>query len=146
MKPSFLFIGAVGGWWSGFTFRSDAEKVLMLGVFCAVVADWISGIAAAYKAGKPVTSSRMRQGITKIIGYFALVLIAIATAQMLKASGVNLPQAPILASALGLIFVTEALSVLENVASLTGIETGWLVRIIKGLAPEQKQEEERPAP
>jgi phage-related holin len=145
MKPSFLFIGAIGGWWSGFTFRTEAEKILMLGVFCAVVADWVSGIAAAYKVGTPVTSSRMRQGITKIIGYFALVLIAIATAQMLKASGINLPQAPILSSALGLIFVTEALSVLENVAKLTGIETGWIARIIKGLAPEQKQEEDKPS-
>jgi phage-related holin len=138
-------IGALGGWWSGFTFRTEAEKILMLGVFCAVVADWVSGIAAAYKVGTPVTSSRMRQGITKIIGYFALVLIAIATAQMLKASGINLPQAPILSSALGLIFVTEALSVLENVAKLTGIETGWIARIIKGLAPELKQEEDKPS-
>jgi len=141
MKPIFtLGVGAVS-FWSGFVYRSQAEQTLLLAVVIAIVADWLTGIAAAWKEGKAITSSRMRQGVTKIIGYLALILITIATTQALIASGLSVPAAPITALAIGLIFATEALSVLENITKLTGLKTEWLRRLLRGMTESQDQEE-----
>ena len=114
----------------------------MFACFLAVVGDWCTGLAAAYKTGKPITSARMRDGFGKLIGYFGLVLIAIATAQVLKATGVEIPQVPILTAALGLIFATEALSVIENVTKLTGLKIPFLKRVLEGIKPDEEPPQE----
>lgn len=132
MKSAIIGIGAVTGFWSGFAMPSAPERILMICCFLAIVCDWFTGVAAAYMKGRPITSNRMRHGIYKVIGYFGLILISMTVAWVMTAMGIAIPQLPVLTAALGLIFATEGLSVIENIVDLTGMDISFLTRILKG--------------
>lgn len=143
------FIGLVGagaGWWTGLLTRSDAEKVLMAAVFVVVVLDWLTGISASYKEGKPISSERSRKGLPKLVGYICLVVLVFVTPEVLKAVKAPVPELPIPTAALGYIFATEAWSVIENIMRTTDLKLGWLARIIRGanVIPEEQAKEEQP--
>ena len=140
MKFSLLAIGTAASCWSGFAMPSTAERVLMVCVFIAIICDFFTGIAKAFSNGEPITSNRMRHGIYKCIGYFGLILISMTVAWVMTAMGINIPQLPVLTAALGLIFATEALSVIENIVDLTGLDVGFLTRILKGASFASDQE------
>ena len=61
-------IATVGGMFAGFYLRTPAELICLMSVLIVGILDWITGIAASIKEGKPIQSQRMRQAIPKWIG------------------------------------------------------------------------------
>lgn len=143
MKLPLAVVGFAGGWWGGFVFRTDAEKVLLLATGIVIALDWLTGVLGAYRVGEPITSTKMRAGVVKVIAYMALILLAIAMTQVLISEGVNLPGTPIVNGSLGLIFASEGLSVLENVRQATGFQSAWLERVLKGIADQADKKSEQ---
>lgn len=127
-------IATVGGMFAGFYLRTPAELICLMSVLIVGVLDWITGIAASIKEGKPIQSQRMRQAIPKWIGYLAFIFLIVATTQLLAADGLPITGSIPLCSGLGLIFGIEGHSVLENITRLTGIKAPWLNRIMNGLS------------
>jgi hypothetical protein len=140
LNASTLLVGATS-FWSGFVFRTEAEKILFTAMFAAIVLDIITGIAASYKEGKAISSSRMRDAIPKLIGYMAFILMSILVGQVMKTLGAPIPPEAVVTGATGLVFSIEAHSVLENVHRLTGMKTQWLMRWLKGRLDEQTRDE-----
>jgi hypothetical protein len=138
LKFAIAFGAVPFGVFGGYLYRSEAEKALLLAVFIAVILDWVTGLAASVKEGTPIKSSRMREGLWKLLAYFGVILLSIATVETMKAIGLPLPSVPVLAGVLAYIFAVEALSVLENIYRLSGMRIKWLKRLLEGV----KQDDE----
>lgn len=130
-------VGTATSFWSGFVFRTEAEKLLITAMWLAIALDWFTGIAASFKEGKAISSSRMRDAIPKLIGYMAFLGMAIITGQVMKTIGSPIPPEAVVTAAAGLVFSIEGHSVLENITRLTGMKTQWLLRWLKGKMDEQ---------
>lgn len=128
------------GLFAGLIYRSDAERLLLVLVFITVFCDWVTGIAASYKEGIPIKSKRMREAIPKLIGYMAFVVMTVVSQEVIKTSGLKLPDVPLLCGSLALIFAVEAHSCFENIFRLTEIRNPILERILKGLPSAEKPE------
>ena len=89
------------------------------GVLIALVAlDTITGVWAAFKEGRSVRSSVMKtKSLGKLGLYFAALLLAALVDKALHLGAVNLT--------LGLLIVTEALSVVENLRRISPGHPLW---------------------
>lgn len=87
----------------------------MIAVGFLVVGDLITGIWAAVKRGEAFSSAKLRQTITKTLGYQLAIVLSYVTESQL------LPEIPVLKVVAGLIASTELVSALENLASITGV-------------------------
>lgn len=90
-------------------------KATMIAVGFLVVGDLITGIWAAVKRGEAFSSAKLRQTITKTLGYQLAIVLSYVTESQL------LPEIPVLKVVAGLIASTELVSALENLASITGV-------------------------
>lgn len=101
----------------------------MIAVGVLVVGDLLTGIWASVKRGEPFSSARLRQTITKTLGYqLAIVLSYITESELL-------PEIPVLKVVAGLIASTELVSALENLSSITGVPLAQAVKKLFDKAP-----------
>ncbi len=97
-------------------------RTTMIAVSFLVLGDLVTGIWASYKRKEKFSSAKLRQTITKTIGYQLAILLAFITENNL------LPELPVLKVVAGLIASTELVSALENLAAITGVPLGAAVR------------------
>lgn len=90
-------------------------KATMIAVGFLVIGDLVTGIWAAVKRGETFSSAKLRQTITKTLGYQLAIVLSYVTESQL------LPEIPVLKVVAGLIASTELVSALENLASITGV-------------------------
>lgn len=88
----------------------------LVAVFALVLLDAASGVWAAYKEGKPITSSGFRRTLVKILAYESAILAAFILETYLM-DGV-----PMVKAVSGLIGLTEGKSFFENFKRVTGID------------------------
>ena len=96
-------------------------KHFLLFTIAVVIADTITGIKAAKKEGKAITSKGLYRTTEKIVVYFTSILI-FHGAQITFAIPV-----PIVYLVSSLIAGTELFSVAENVKRITGVNLGVLI-------------------
>lgn len=101
-------------------------QTFIITTLVCVVADFITGVAAASKAGERITSYGFRRTILKFLMYSVAIILA---QQMQQVYLTGLPVAYTIALYIGL---TEFWSVLENVGKYTGTDVlnavrHWLV-------------------
>ncbi len=97
-------------------------KTTMIAVGFLVFGDLLTGIWAALKRGEKFNSAKLRATVTKTIGYQLAILLSYVTESQL------LPEIPVLKVVAGLIASTELVSALENLASITGVPLGEVVK------------------
>ena len=96
-------------------------KHFLLFTIGVVVADTVTGINAAKKEGKAITSKGLYRTTEKIVVYFTSILI-FHGAQLTFAIPI-----PIVYLVSSVIAGTELFSVAENVKRITGVELGTLI-------------------
>lgn len=105
-------------------------QAAIITVFCLVVFDCITGVLAARKQGIPITSSRFKDSIVKMLVYQATIILAFVIEKYL----VNgIPLTNMASSYVGLV---ELLSLNENLEILSG------KHLLAGLIDKFKQKQE----
>lgn len=99
--------------WMVIYFSPSFAFILLVGFF--VVADTITGVAAASHRNEPITSKRMRQAVPKYIVYGIGVLVAHVIQKEF------FPDFPALKLISGFIAYSELMSIDENIKDITGI-------------------------
>lgn len=86
-------------------------------ITCAVLVfiDLITGIWASKISGTPITSAGIRRTVSKVFIYEAAIILAFFTEQYLLG-----PDIPALKIVTGMIGMTELLSCLENINTISG--------------------------
>lgn len=97
-------------------------KTTMVAVGFLVLGDLLTGIWSSLKKGERFNSARLRDTVTKTLGYQLALILSYVTETIL------LPEIPVLKVVAGLIASTELVSALENLASITGVPLGEVVR------------------
>lgn len=147
MKLLTLSVGAIGGAWVGVTLPTQAEAWLIGFCFFTVTSDFITGIAASFKEGKPITSRKIRESVYKVIAFLSAVLLSWVT-QQVNAMYPTSWQFPILSTVLGVIFTAELWSNIENIRRLSGWDLKVLNRVLEGIkkeaGAEDKSKEDEP--
>jgi len=90
-------------------------KDLFIAVGILIVADLVTGIMAAYKEGKPITSAAIRRTVSKMVVYNIAVGSGFLVQHYLMAD--LMPVSSIVSSAIGL---AELKSILENLDKVNG--------------------------
>lgn len=89
---------------------------LMVAVSALVVLDFVTGVWAALKRSEKISSNKMKRSITKAIMYqIALVMAFIVETYLIK-------DVPVIKVVAGLIGLTEAQSLTENIKQITGVD------------------------
>lgn len=91
-------------------------KATLITVMVLTVADLISGIMAARKERKKITSSGLKRTIVKTTVYEVVIMLGFLTEQYM--TGDAIPVVKILAGFIGL---TELKSVMENIERISGM-------------------------
>lgn len=114
---------------------TDALKALATGLLVLIVADWLTGLLASVKERVPITSSRMREGVIKHVGYALLVIASSAMSRVLDTylNGVQFTPA-ILAAMLAYLCATEFKSVVENAGRMGVRVPKWAKKAARSLA------------
>lgn len=112
----------------------------MITVGFLVLGDLVTGIWAAVKRGEPFSSAKLRQTVTKTLGYQLAIVLSYVTESQL------MPEIPVLKVVAGLIASTELVSALENLASITGVPLGEAVKRLfdKKAPPPAPKDDEMP--
>lgn len=90
-------------------------KPVLLATFALVIADFITGVIAAYKRGEPITSSGFKRTVGKLLIFQAAIICAFITEIYL--TGDLAPVQKMVAAFIGL---TELTSIAENLNSISG--------------------------
>lgn len=90
-------------------------KTVLVVSLVLVIADFITGVVAAYKRGDKITSARMKESIIKSLVYETAIIFAYLAEHFLI--GDLMPVTKIIAALIGL---TECASILENLDSISG--------------------------
>ena len=107
---------------SGFIFSFFLPiKHFLLFTICAVIADTITGIKAARKEGKAITSKGLYRTTEKIVVYFVSIMIFEGAKNTFS---IPIPITYMVAS---MIAGTELFSVAENVKRITGVNLGTVI-------------------
>ena len=107
-------------------------KATLVTVMVLTVADLVSGIAAARKKRKRITSAGLKRTIIKTTVYEAVVMLGFLTERYMTGDAV--PVVKILAGFIGL---TEFKSVMENIEIISGMSIIKL--LIKKLNTSEKE-------
>lgn len=110
-------------------FAPAAPMILTVLALCLV--DLITGIWAARKRGESITSAGISRTVVKLLVYETAILLAWIT--QLHLTGDAVPVAKIVASLVG---ITELLSCLENINTISG--TNLLKTIIEKLGSKNQ--------
>ena len=107
---------------SGFIFSFFLPiKHFLLFTICAVIADTITGIKAARKEGKAITSKGLYRTTEKIVVYFVSIMIFEGAKNTFS---IPIPITYMVAS---MIAGTELFSIAENVKRITGVNLGTVI-------------------
>lgn len=90
-------------------------KAMIISSLVLILADLITGVLAARKAGEPITSAGLRRTVSKLLIYETVIILGFLTEQYL--TGPTMPVSHIIAGYIGL---TELTSCIENLNILTG--------------------------
>lgn len=90
-------------------------QVSLLTAISLICLDFCLGVGAAYKKGEPITSSRMRDTLGKVLAYESLIVIAFILEHFLTQDSL-----PCVKVATTYIAIVEGTSLLENLSTLTG--------------------------
>jgi phage-related holin len=88
----------------------------MIAVCVIILADFATGVWASLKEGKPITSNKFRNTLSKILGYQILIVAAFILEKYL------LDGLPAVKAVTAMIGVTEGKSLFENIHRITGID------------------------
>lgn len=89
---------------------------VMLATGALVFADMVTGIWAAVKEKKQLTSFKLRRTITKTLAYLAALVVGFIIEKYMLSESV-----PIVKTISGLVALTEGKSIFENLYRITGI-------------------------
>ncbi len=121
------YISGMSAWYGGLA--KPWQMVLVLGGF--MLLDLITGVMAAHKRGESISSGGLRRSCEKIIGYGACVLVV---AGMVHTLEVPAPWDRVLTmGTIGAVIGIEALSIIENIATLKIRRLGPLLTAIARL-------------
>jgi phage-related holin len=112
-------------------------KAVMLVTLTLVMCDFITGVWASRKQGKPITSSGFKRTVGKILIYETALCMAFLVHQYL--TGDLIPADKLIASLIGLV---ELKSCLENFDIITGQDT--FKAILDRILQAQKDSEPKP--
>jgi phage-related holin len=115
----------------------------LIGVGVLVIGDFVVGAWASVKKGQKLTSRRMRETVSKMLAYQLAIIIGFVLDGL-----IGIPDAMVARVISGFIGLTEAKSIFENLATITGLDF-WAV-IMEKLKPalnadKEVQELEKPA-
>jgi phage-related holin len=129
----FRWLNALCGAAVGFLFPVPALLTGAMGVMLVIALDTFTGIRAARRRGEPISSSKLRGLVDKLIAYFSLcALIAIVTRTV---PALEIAQAPLMTFALSSKILRESVSVAENISKL-GVGVFGIDRLLKKLLNE----------
>jgi toxin secretion/phage lysis holin len=132
----FKIAGATLGVALHYLFDQPSEVDAATGAFILLVADTITGFAAAVKLKKPRTSLKLSRVISKLFGYLAVVAVATVVENTItKAANI-----PIVDGVLWLIIATEGFSILENVERM-GLGRFKSLRLILGKVMDEGEDD-----
>jgi len=106
-------------------------QAMILSSSLLVLVDLITGVLAAKKRGEKITSQGLSRTVAKLVIYESAILLAFITQTYL--TGNTIPVASVVA---GFVGITEMLSCMENLNSLSG--TDLLKVLIKRLSNKSK--------
>jgi len=122
----------------------STDPLLLLMAISIFGLDWITGVAAALREGKEMSSWKFRQGAWKFLEYTALVAVCVMLANAAEGKVVEPLLGVIDDAALFYIGGTEALSVVENVKGSRAAALRWVEnvkRMMQGKWPKRKEQE-----
>jgi toxin secretion/phage lysis holin len=127
-------IGAMIGAAFGYVFNEPAENSSAIGVGVLLVFDLVTGVMAAIKQKKAVTSIAFSRTLNKVFGYLAILAVAGVVERTILES----VRAPIMVGVLWMMIAREGLSIIENTrkCGLTGF--GFLENILDGVKEHGK--------
>jgi phage-related holin len=108
--PLALLVGAVG-----YVLPEQGQRDAAVAAVGLVVLDTATGLVAGLVSGEAVTSARFGRVLVKLLGYGSVVVV-VAVAN--RSLGIQGAQSATVATTLGLIIATEAISILENVRKM----------------------------
>jgi|CXWL01.1.fsa_nt_gi phage-related holin len=114
-----------------------SQAVRDTGIACIVLValDTITGMVAAIRSGKPISSAKFSRVLSKLIAYGSVVSVVSICGKYLP--GMVDFRIPLITASLYLILATEGISVLENAASLGVQLPPGLVKWLKGKLNDQ---------
>mgnify|MGYP001292081496 CR=1 FL=1 len=124
------FLGVV----IGYLFDRPAELSALIGVGILMVTDLVTGVMAAFKEKRAVTSVALSRTLTKLFGYVSvLIVIGVAERTILESF-----QGPFMTGSLYVMIATEGLSILENVHTCGIRGFGWVGTILRAAQNQAK--------
>ena len=90
-------------------------KAVLVTTLVLVMADFVTGVIAAYKRGEKITSTGLKKSVLKALVYEAAIVLAYVAEHFLI--GDLLPATKVIGALIGM---TELLSCIENLNSING--------------------------
>lgn len=116
--------------WIG-VFLAPIQEILF-SVGALIIADLVTGIWAAKKAGFKIESYKLRRSVTKSGAYFLTIALGFMTQKFLMQDSI-----PIVHVVSGLIGSAELLSIYENMSKITGVP--FAQKIMELLQPPKQE-------
>lgn len=117
-------IGALG-YILTYQFFDPQNKVALVALFFLIFADFFTGIYASYKTGMEIKSAKIMRTGLKIVIYYVMI----SAGHLTELAGVGF--LPIEESLIGVLAVTELISLLENCANCGYVVPSRLLNQLK---------------
>lgn len=112
-----------------YLFKADTEQAAALGLAILLVLDLVTGVAAAIKEGRAVTSRALSQTVVKLVDYFAVIVVA----AVVEHTVFGKRDVPVVEGVVYLMIATEGLSILENARRCGFRSFPFLEKILDGI-------------
>lgn len=127
----------------GYIFHTAAVADMALVALIMVILDMISGMVAAWQTGEAISSRRASRSIAKLLAYSCGVAGVSLAFKVIP--GIGEARVVAITAVLGLVILTELISVMENMDKL-GLKVipSWVKNIVRDAASRTRKNEPSP--
>jgi phage-related holin len=142
--PAFKWGGVILAVASEYLFGTEVVRNMGVAAFGLMFLDTITGFAAAFSTGQPISSGKLSRILVKFIAYGSAIIVAAVTTRHLP--GLSTAHAAVVTAVLAIVIATEALSILENIGKMGFKRLEWLTKMLEGKLKQLEEDPLKPRP
>lgn len=142
--PALKWGGVVVAVASEYLFGTEVVRNMGVAAFGLMFLDTITGFAAAFSTGQPISSGKLSRILVKFIAYGSAIIVAAVTTRHMP--GLDSAHAPVVTAVLAIVIATEALSILENIGKMGFKRLEWLTKMLEGKLRQLEEDPLKPRP